>query len=177
MQNVVIELTLLILIHGFHTTFTSFTRKIITQSSPVIGATNTITISLISDVSLSGNTSITITGFDDANANSPLLLLSASGGNRGEELFSTGLLTNAASFTNGQVLLTISADKVLNASTAYAFSFVIQNPSNVLVIPTISIESNSISVAMDATNEPLLGVVNGRNPLVISLLYKYINLE
>jgi hypothetical protein len=161
-----IELTLLLFFHAFVPTLTSFTRKIVTQSSPVVNAENTITISLMSDVIISGNTLITITGFDDANANSPLLLLSVSGGNKGEQLFSTGSLSNAALFTNGQVLLTISGDKVLNASTAYAFSFVIQNPSDVAGDASISIETESIAVAMDTTNEPLLGVINGRNPMV-----------
>jgi hypothetical protein len=164
-----IELTLWLLLHGSPPTFASFTRKLITQSSPVVSTANTITVSLISDVSLSANTTITITGFGDANVNSPLLLSSVSDGNEGERFFSTATLTSSASFTNGQVLLTVAADKVLNASTAYAFSFVIQNPSNIPNAASISIETDSIIVAMDTVNEPLLGVVNGRNPLVIYL--------
>ena len=173
MQNApAIELMLLLLLHGFALNFTSFTRKIITQSSPVVDALNTITVSLISDVSLTGNTLITITGLDSANVNNPLPLLSVSGGNNGEELFSTGTLPNAASFISGEVLLNISADKVLNASTAYAFSFIIQNPSNVPDSTSISIQTDSMNVVMDTTNEPLLGVVNGRNPMVNSLLVK-----
>ncbi len=168
------EFILLLLLQGVTPSFTSFTRKIIAQSSPVVNALNTITVSLISDVSLSGNMVITITGLSAGIANSPLPLSSVSAGNQGDVLFSVGSVAKAASFTNGQVQLTISADKVLNASAAYAFAFVINNPATVPATPSISIVCNSIAEAMDTPNAPLLGVINGRNPLVIPVRIKII---
>ena len=54
----------------------------------------------------------------------------------------------------------------MNQSTIYSFSFVLINPSYVVVSPSISIGINGAAVAMDVPNLPLLGVNNGQNPMV-----------
>jgi hypothetical protein len=143
-----------------------FKIKSISQSNPVINGSNIITVTLQCNQSLEGNSSITMTGFNSIVIDSPIPLLSVSGGNSGQNLFQSGSESSSATFSSGSIILTISNDKVMNETFVYAFSFVITNPSTVPAIPSISIELDGTSEAMELPNIALIGVTNGMNPLV-----------
>jgi hypothetical protein len=140
--------------------FADFNVKSISQSSPIVSAANTISVSLASDTTLPAATQITITGFFSASADPTLTLLAVSGGNNGHTLFSI------ASFQSGTILLTVSPSQSIIQSVTYSFSFLISNPSSVPTPPSISIGSSTYVAAMDVPNLSLLGVNNGQNPLV-----------
>ena len=141
------------------TATSTFPTKSISQSSPIVSANNTITVTLESNATLASSTLITITGFDGATANTHLQLFAISGGDGGNSIFSNTFFTN-----NGTLVLNVLFE--MNQSTIYSFSFVLINPSYVVVSPSISIGINGAAVAMDVPNLPLLGVNNGQNPMV-----------
>ena len=143
-----------------------FQIKSISQSNPVVNGANKITVTLQSNQTLPGNSTITISGLSSAIVSSPVALNPVSGGNNGESIFQSGTVISAATFTSGTLLLSISSNQYMNESIAYAFSFMITNPSTVPVAPSISIEFGGISAAMDLPNTALIGVANGGNPLV-----------
>jgi hypothetical protein len=171
----------------------TFTTRSIGQSNPLAGESNTISVTLQTDVNLSRGWVVIISGLKNA-ADAASLALTSVGANSGASLFSDGTTQRMGSLISGILTLTVEGrgaclpgtldcerqDAVL-AGTQYAFSFTITNPSSAQDAPTVKISvtvltngspdgSASIApTAMVAPNSPLLGVVNGANPLLVVL--------
>ena len=149
----------------------SFTTKAIGQSTPVPGATNTITVTLVSDTALTAaaNSAVTISGLSGASASASVNLLDA--GNDGETIFSDGTDQSKGSFSTGTLTLFLYTGQTLAAGTTYTFGFEITNPSGTSTSPTINIAaSGSATIASTAMNKPgtsIFGVSNGADPLTV----------
>eukprot|EP00292_Cryptomonas_paramecium_P015042 CAMPEP_0113667418 /NCGR_PEP_ID=MMETSP0038_2-20120614/3425_1 /TAXON_ID=2898 /ORGANISM="Cryptomonas paramecium" /LENGTH=140 /DNA_ID=CAMNT_0000583031 /DNA_START=90 /DNA_END=509 /DNA_ORIENTATION=+ /assembly_acc=CAM_ASM_000170 len=120
-----------------------FDVKSISQSSPIVNAQNTITVTLQASVTIT--TAITITGLGGANASTALSLQSVSGGNSGNDLFIYNSVRSTAQFDSGTIYFTIANDRSMAQNVAYAFSFILTNPSAPIAAPSISVESGGTS--------------------------------
>ena len=73
--------------------------------------------------------------------------------------------------SSGTLTLTVHTGQTMAAGTQYAFSFTITNPSSAQGAATAVIEASGtasfVPTALDAPSSPLLGVVNGANPLLV----------
>jgi len=151
----------------------NFTKKAIRQSTPIPGATNRITVTLISDTDLlaeSGSV-VTISGLSTAIASNPRLLLGV--GDNGAIIFSDGTTGRHGVWNVGTLTLTIHSAANLRAGTTYAFAFDITNPATANTSPAIYIEASGItSVVLSPMTVPHLsryGVRNGANPLQVEV--------
>ena len=148
-----------------------FSNKSIGQSNPVAGATNTITVTMVTDTELTAeaSSSVTISGLIGAVATNPVTLLDA--GDDGAILFSDGVTQGKGAWSSGTLTLTVNAGGYLAAGTVYTFGFQITNPSATTTSPTINIAaSGSVSIASATMTKPgtaLYGVANGANPLEV----------
>jgi len=157
----------------------SFTTKAIGQSTPLPGVTNRITVTLVSDTDLSGNSGgdkVTISGLSGAVASSPVTLLAAGeSGDNGFLIFSDGAVQSRGVWnsTTGSLTLTVQTGATFTKSTTYTFSFDITNPSSDMTSPTVNIEaSGSVTIASSAMSKPggaKYGVVNGEHPLTVAV--------
>jgi hypothetical protein len=149
----------------------SFTTKIIGQSNSAAGASNTITVTLVSDTALlaTGGSVVTVSGLNGAFASSPVTLVDA--GDDGETIFSDGTTQGKGAWSSGTLTLTVSSGGTLVASTTYTFRFQITNPATAQLSPAISIAASGTatiaSAAMAKPGTALYGVPNGADPLTV----------
>jgi hypothetical protein len=149
----------------------SFTTKAIGQSNPVAGASNTITVTLVSDTALAATdgSAVTVSGLTGAVASSPVTLIDA--GNGGETIFSDGMTQGKGAWSSGTLTLTVHSGESVVASTPYTFRFQITNPASATASPTINIAaSGTATIASAAMTKPgteLYGVANGADPLTV----------
>ena len=75
----------------------SFTQAEIGQNAPFTGASNLLTVTLVSDISLPHQTAVALSGLASASSgsSSTVSLLSVTGGNSGHLLFGSQALWNA----------------------------------------------------------------------------------
>ena len=148
-----------------------FTNKSIGQSNPVAGATNTITVTMVTDTELTAeaSSSVTISGLIGAVATNPVTLLDA--GDDGAISFSDGVTQGKGAWSSGTLTLTVNAGENLAAGTVYTFGFQITNPSATTTSPTINIAASGSALIASATmtkpGTALYGVANGANPLEV----------
>ena len=106
-----------------------FTQARIGQNTPLAGASNLLTVTLVSDTTLTAaaNSVITFSGLETATSvSTSVSLLAASAGNNAEQLFEA----KAAVWSEtGTLKCTLASGKTLAAGTSYSFSFVLINPS------------------------------------------------
>ena len=174
-----LSLSALLLLHASTVNCQSFTTKAIGQSTPLPGVTNRITVTLVSDTDLSGNSGgdkVTISGLSGAVASSPVTLLAAGeSGDNGFLIFSDGAVQSRGVWnsTTGSLTLTVQTGATFIKSTTYTFSFDITNPSSDMTSPTVNIEaSGSVTIASSAMSKPggaKYGVVNGEHPLTVAV--------
>ena len=149
----------------------TFTTRNIGQSNPLAGGSNTITVTITTDNSLAQASVVTVSGLTNA-ADTPSLALN-SVENSGASLFSNGSTQATGALSSGTLTLTVFTGQTVTNSTQYAFSFTIMNPLTAQVPAAASIAASGTKsfaiAAMVAPNEPLLGVVNGANPLLVVL--------
>jgi hypothetical protein len=149
----------------------SFTTKAIGQSNPVAGASNTITVTLVSDTALAAadGSTVTVSGLIGGVASSPVTLIDA--GNGGETIFSDGTTQGTGAWSSGTLTLTLHNGESVVASTTYTFRFQITNPESATASPTINIAaSGTATIASAAMTKPgteLYGVANGADPLTV----------
>ena len=149
----------------------TFSTKAIGQSTPVSGATNTITVSLAADIDLAAGasaTSVTITGLAGSatSTTSSLALATAAC----DKFGATGDW-----HSDGTLTLTLAA--TLAANTECVISFALTNPSAAQASPAVSVGaaltdgSASIgAIAAAAMSKPgtaVYGVANGADPLLV----------
>ena len=150
----------------------SFTTKAIGQSTPMPGATNRMTVTLISDSDLRASDSlITISGLEAAIAASPIPLLDLSDGS--EMIFSDGTAGGQGVWKAGTLTIKIISGAILSAGTIYILAFDVTNPATANTSPTIYVEaSGTTSIASSPMTVPNLtqyGVRNGMNPLQVEV--------
>ena len=149
----------------------SFTTKAIGQSNPAAGASNTITVTVVSDTALlaTGGSVVTVSGLNGAVASSTVTLVDA--GDDGETIFSDGTTQGKGAWSSGTLTLTVNSGGALVASTNYTFRFQITNPATAQLSPAISIAaSGTATIASAAMTKPgtaLYGVANGTDPLTV----------
>jgi hypothetical protein len=166
-------LILIMLIHCRSVSAQSFTTKAIGQSNPVAGASNTITVTLVSDTALAAadGSAVTVSGLTGVVASSPVTLVDA--GDDGETIFSDGTTQGRGAWSSGTLTLTVHSGGSVVASTTYTFKFVITNPASANTSPTINIQaSGTATIASAAMTKPgtaLYGVANGADPLTVQV--------
>ena len=148
----------------------TFTTKAIGQSTPVPGAINTFTITLVPDANLTATNSsvVTISGFSGAVATSSIVLIDA--GDDGELMFSDGKLHGRGAWnSSGTLTLYVNAGHMLTSGTTYTFAFSIQNPILEQSAATINVAATGTasfaSATMSTPGTTLYGVLNGSDPL------------
>jgi hypothetical protein len=154
-------------------TSASFSTKLIGQSNPLAGGSNTITVIIetTADLLAANSSVVTISGLTNAADAASLALTSVA--NSGASLFSDGSTQGKGALSSGTLTLTVHTAQTVLAGTQYAFSFTITNPSAEQNAAAVTIAaSGTASFAQEvmvAPNGPLLGVVNGTNPLLVVL--------
>ena len=149
-----------------------FDVRKIGQSNPLAGGSNTITVTIQSNVNLAQATDssvVTISGLTSAPDALSLALTSVE--SSGADLFSDGTTQGKGALTSGTLTLTVYTGQTVAAGTQYAFSFTITNPSSAQGAASAVIEASGtasfVPTALDAPGSPLLGVPNGANPLLV----------
>jgi hypothetical protein len=149
----------------------TFTTKVISQSNPLAGATNIITVSLVTDADLAATDSsiVTISGLSSAVATSPITLVDA--GNDGEISFSDGTTAGNAAWFSGILTLNLASGMTLGSGTTYSFGFEVTNPATAQAAPTINIEASGTAAfaasVMTVPDSAAKGVTNGANALLV----------
>jgi hypothetical protein len=151
----------------------TFRTANIGQSTPLAGAANTITVTIVTDVNLlhSGTSVVTITGLTGASATTGAIAL-IDKGNDGETVFWDGITQGKGAWDDSQkkLTLTVFTGQTLTAATPYTFAFVVTNPGAAQDAATPNIAASgtaTFNAAMTQPNSALLGVINGANPLII----------
>ena len=156
-----------------------FKVSTIQQSTPVTALINTITIVLQSsfDLAHSHDAAITIIGLLNAVTSAPSLIL---GGN-GSLLFSDDANTGSLLYVNNTISLRVGQGKNMLKGESYVISFDVTNPNFDQAEGTLLVQASCQSErfaldgseilipvqAMQTTNEAILGVANGSNPLLV----------
>ena len=141
------------------------------QSNPLAGGSNTITVTIQSNVNLRSTDSsvVTISGLTNAPDAASLGLTSVE--SSGADLFSDGSTQGKGALSSGTLTLTVHTGQTVAAGTQYAFSFTITNPSSAQGAASAVIAASGTAsfaqAAMVAPSSPLLGVANGADPLVV----------
>lgn len=146
-----------------------FTTASIGQTQPLAGGSNTLIVTLVTNLNFpaSKSTAITITGLNGATATSSVSLSTVTGGNN-----AATILGSSGTFSSGSLTLAIASGQTLNAFTSYVFSFPVTNGASAQSSPSISIKaSGRISTAIMSTttgsSTVIRGVADGSNPLRI----------
>ena len=123
-----------------------FDVRKIGQSNPLAGGSNTITVTIQSNVNLAQATDssvvessvVTISGLTNAPDAASLGLTSVE--SSGADLFSDGTTQGKGALSSGTLTLTVHTGQTVAAGTQYAFSFTITNPASeqTFATPTIA---------------------------------------
>ena len=145
----------------------TFTTKSIQQSSPLVEVYNVITLTLASDVDLSVSSTITIWG----------LVASQSTDDDAYTLTSdSSVFGSSGSWTQSGGLMLLTVASITTALTEYEVTFTITNPSSAQSSPNVAlaatIEAGTIDCPITSSfmvkpDQPLLGVSNAKNPLLV----------
>ena len=153
----------------------SFSVKAIGQSTPELGATVTISVTLTANCDFPTGSAVFIVGLTGTQTTDDGVLAVAS-----TDGTTTGLLGTTGAWTqsSGQLVLT-AANGGTAQGTACTVTFNLQHAAAEYTPPSVSIAvgiqdgstalGSILQVAMDPPNAPLLGVHNGANPLVVVL--------
>jgi hypothetical protein len=169
-----------------------FDMKSIAQSMPLAFYLNIFTVTLQSNVNLAHKdaSEIVITGLQYAIGPSSIDLDTTPDGYAGNDLFCNGTsFARTATFINGTITLYLHENKTLLSHVPYVITFMLTNPDSRLdpslvshvgrvdsasgfvppAIMKISARGTAAihEVLMQYPNQPLLGIPNGANPLVL----------
>ncbi len=150
----------------------SFSLKSIQQSTPVSGATNTLTVSLTANFDLAVGSKVTITGLTGSQtADSASLAVTST----------EGLLGTSGRWTrfDGQLVLTSASGGTVSGTTC-VMTFTLTNAAEAQSSPAVSVwaeiddgSGNSVgsiaSAAMDKLGTPLYNVANGVEPRTVEV--------
>ena len=114
---------------------------------------------------------VTISGIKGAISAGTLRLLSVSGGNSAESLFSNGTAQGWGLWSNGTLILYVNNGSTILNGVVYSLSISVKNPSVPQSAPYVSISATGTatipSIGLTRPNLPLLGVISGLNPLEV----------
>lgn len=86
-------------------------------------------------------------------------------------IFGEGGYASTASWSGGDLKLTLMAGQVMRAEQTYQFSFDVLNPSVAQHAPALSIEANGTALyqraAVSRPHVPVVGVLNGSDPMLV----------
>lgn len=149
----------------------AFTQARIGQSTPLTSASNLLSITLVSDTSLSADagSAITLSGLGSASSASgstvPLLAATGGGGNNGGLLFGS----QAEWSSTGTLTCKLVAGQTLAGGISYQFAFIVINPGGDQAAQTITIAASGsatlVPQVMVSDGGSVLGVAGGRAPL------------
>jgi hypothetical protein len=151
-----------------------FDVRKIGQSNPLAGGSNTITVTIQSNVNLAQATHssvVTISGLTNAADVASLALTSVE--NSGASLFGNGSTQATGALSSGTLTLTVHTAQTVLAGTQYAFSFTITNPSAERNATTVTIAASGTAVfptsrgAMTTDTGDRYGVTDGGKPIKV----------
>jgi hypothetical protein len=150
-----------------------FQVRKIGQSNPMAEGSNTITVTIKSNVNLAQahGSVVTISGLMNAPDAWRLALTSVE--NHGADLFSDGTTQRMGSLISGTLTLKVNWNQTVMAGTQYAFSFTILNPSTGQEATTVTVEASGAAEfpydrgAMSTDIADLNGVTNGGKPITV----------
>ena len=130
--------TLLLIPDPFTVWAASSTFKATGQSTSVAGATNTTSVILVSDTTLTAatNSIVIISGLTGVSASASVNVLDV--GNECETIFSAGTNQRKGSFRTGTSTLFVCRGQIIAAGSIHAFGFGMTNPSAAFTSPTIN---------------------------------------
>jgi len=147
----------------------SFTQARIGQNTPLAGASNRLSVTLVADTSLtaSASSAVTLSGLGTASSPSgTVVLLASPGGNSGHTLFGSQASWNSAL---GSLTCTLASGQTLSAGTSYRFAFVLLNPQVAQQARQVTVEASGSAAfsqqVMTADTGVAEGVAGGRAPL------------
>ena len=151
-----------------------FVVRKIGQSNPLAGGSNTITVTIQSNVNLAQATDssvVTISGLTNAPDAASLGLTSVE--SSGADLFSDGTTQGKGALSSGTLTLTVHTGQTVAAGTQYAFSFTITNPSSAQNDATVTIAASGTAAfptsrgVMTTDTANVYGVTNGGKPMKV----------
>ena len=151
-----------------------FDVRKIGQSNPLAGGSNTITVTIQSNVNLAQATDssvVTISGLTNAPDAASLGLTSVE--SSGADLFSDGSNQGKGALSSGTLTLTVHTGQTVAAGTQYAFSFTITNPASeqTFATPTIAASGTASFAtsrgAMSTDIADRYGVADGGKPMTV----------
>jgi hypothetical protein len=146
----------------------SFSQARIGQNTPLARGSNRLTVTLVTDTSLTASSAITLSGLGTASSPSgtTVNLLASVGGNGAEQLFNSQAAWNSA----GSLMCTVGAGKTMSAGTSYRFAFVLLNPPTSQQGQQVTVEASGSATipqqVMSSDNGDVEGVSGGRAPLL-----------
>eukprot|EP00802_Teleaulax_amphioxeia_P009685 Tamp_09706.p1 GENE.Tamp_09706~~Tamp_09706.p1 ORF type:complete len:378 (+),score=62.33 Tamp_09706:95-1135(+) len=147
-----------------------FDVRKIGQSNPLASGSNTITVTIQTNVNLAQADSsvVTITGLTGAPDRASLALTSVS--NSAADLFTDGASQGKGVLSSETLTLTVHTGQTVAGGTQYVFSFVITNPSAAQDASAVSIAASGtasfpISRGVMTTDNPNRYVTDGGKPL------------
>ena len=142
-------------------------RSVIAQSDPLVGKFNIISVTLVANVNLAAtdDSTITVSGLQNAILSESVTLDAKTGGNDGHLLF-------VANFQNGhELVLAVAENQTMVAETTYQFSFNVTNPDFKQPAPAIRIQATGTAVfnkePLAVPHLPITGVINGSDVMLI----------
>jgi len=151
-----------------------FDVRKIGQSNPLAAGSNTITVTIQSNVNLAQATDssvVTISGLTNAPDAASLGLTSVE--SSGADLFSDGTTQGKGALISGTLTLTVHTGQTVVAGTQYAFSFTITNPSSAQNDATVTIAASGTAAfptsrgVMTTDTANVYGVTNGGKPMKV----------
>ena len=156
-----------------------FNEKLVSQSTPLPGFDNTLTLLLRSSINLAASdlSVITISGFSGAVSNATASFLVLKNGLRNVHLFCEADSPAGGNYgvwnqeDNRTLVLKVCSGQIFEAGASYEVRWVVQNPQDAQASPSISIKAlGTARFLLDAVDKPgtdLLGVSNGVDPLLV----------
>jgi hypothetical protein len=153
----------------------TFKRSMMSQSDPLVGRGNVISLTLMSNVDLraSENSAITLSGFQNVRNlmsklwiydNLPVILLPTADGNEGHLVVNADFVVNSFVFK-------LAPGKTLEAEQVYKLQFALMNPTVKQERPQIRINAAGTALfeiePMAVPHLTLVGVLNGSDPMLI----------
>ncbi len=128
------------------------------QSNPFPGASNTLTLTIASNVQLTSRAAITLSGISGATATSGVVSISDGPGGTGHSgLVSASIArTTTAEAQWDNILKNITlfvSGGGMTVSTSYVISFSVTNPTIAHLAPSISIEATAAVMQVDVVNQ------------------------
>ena len=155
-----------------------FNEKLVSQSTPLPGVDNTVTLLLQSSINLAASdySAITIRGFSGVVADLEAAFSVLKNGLSNVDLFCEADSPAGGNYgvwnqESGTLVLKVCSGQIFEAGASYEVKWVVQNPQDAQASPSIFIQAfgtaTFLLVAVDKPGTDILGVSNGVHPLLV----------